>query len=94
MKQGVRCRDCGISCHKHCKDHVVVDCNKRKARKCECMLLLVSVITPPHTCSAKKTDSLVESGETELYGHGDSLLRERLQRAEEVRLLGVKMSLY
>ena len=36
-KQGVRCRDCGISCHKHCKDHVVVDCNKRKARKCECL---------------------------------------------------------
>ena len=37
VKQGVRCRDCGISCHKHCKDHVVVDCNKRKARKCECL---------------------------------------------------------
>jgi Ca2+-binding EF-hand superfamily protein len=34
VKQGVRCRDCGIACHKHCKDHVVVDCNKRKARKC------------------------------------------------------------
>lgn len=67
VKQGVRCRDCGISCHKHCKDHVVVDCNKRKARK------------------SKKTDSLVESGETELYGHGESLLRERLQRAEEAR---------
>jgi hypothetical protein len=33
VRQGVRCRDCGISCHKHCKDHVVVDCNRRKARK-------------------------------------------------------------
>lgn len=33
VKQGVRCKDCGISCHKHCKDHVVVDCSKRKEKK-------------------------------------------------------------
>ncbi len=35
VKQGVRCKDCGISCHKHCKDHVVVDCSKRKEKKSE-----------------------------------------------------------
>lgn len=39
VKQGVRCRDCGIACHKHCKDHVVVDCTKRKERKCKGMTL-------------------------------------------------------
>ena len=33
VKQGVRCKDCGISCHKHCKDYVVVDCSKRKEKK-------------------------------------------------------------
>lgn len=33
VKQGVRCKDCGISCHKHCKDHVVVDCSKRREKK-------------------------------------------------------------
>jgi hypothetical protein len=33
VKQGVRCKDCGISCHKHCKDLVVVDCSKRKEKK-------------------------------------------------------------
>lgn len=71
----------------------MVDCNKRKARKCECMLLPVAVITTLQLHSAKKTDSLVETGETELYGHGESLLRERLQRAEEVRFLGVKVPL-
>ena len=32
VKQGVRCKDCGISCHKHCKDYVVVDCSKRKEK--------------------------------------------------------------
>ena len=30
VKQGVCCKDCGISCHKHCKDYVVVDCNEKK----------------------------------------------------------------
>ena len=57
------------------------------------MLLPVTVITTLPSRSAKKTDSLVETGETELYGHGESLLRERLQRAEEVRFLGVKVPL-
>lgn len=89
VKQGVRCRDCGISCHKHCKDHVVVDCNKRKARKCECMRLPIDLIRTLLLLTAKKTDSLVESEDTEVYGHGDSLLRERLQRAEEVRVFMV-----
>ena len=28
VKQGVKCRDCGIICHKDCKDWVVVDCRK------------------------------------------------------------------
>ena len=37
----------------------------------------------------KKSESLGEAGtepgtDSEVYGHGDSLLRERLQRAEEV----------
>lgn len=88
VKQGVRCRDCGISCHKHCKDHVVVDCNKRKARKSKfvrsCIYFLETEL-PLLSHSAKKSDSLGETGaESEVYGHGDPLLRERLQRAEEV----------
>lgn len=33
VKQGVRCRDCSIACHKHCKDYIVVDCRKRKEKK-------------------------------------------------------------
>ena len=41
----------------------------------------------PSPCnpSAKKTDSAVETGaESELIGHGDSLLMERLLSSEEV----------
>ncbi|XP_006871605.1 PREDICTED: RAS guanyl-releasing protein 4 [Chrysochloris asiatica] len=28
-KQGYRCRDCGLCCHKHCRDQVNVECKKR-----------------------------------------------------------------
>ncbi|XP_051018752.1 RAS guanyl-releasing protein 4 [Acomys russatus] len=28
-KQGYRCRDCGLCCHRHCKDQVGVECKKR-----------------------------------------------------------------
>ncbi|KAL5474699.1 hypothetical protein EMCRGX_G026682 [Ephydatia muelleri] len=30
VKQGVRCKDCSVTCHKYCKDYIVVDCSKRK----------------------------------------------------------------
>ncbi|XP_078389221.1 RAS guanyl-releasing protein 4 [Cetorhinus maximus] len=29
IKQGYRCQDCGINCHKHCRDMVVLECKKR-----------------------------------------------------------------
>lgn len=47
VKQGVRCKDCGISCHKHCKDHVVVDCSKRKEKKSRLMTSYKSVFIIP-----------------------------------------------
>uniref|UniRef100_A0A8C0L077 RAS guanyl releasing protein 4 n=1 Tax=Canis lupus dingo TaxID=286419 RepID=A0A8C0L077_CANLU len=32
-KQGYRCRDCGLCCHKHCRDRVKVECKKRPGVK-------------------------------------------------------------
>ncbi|XP_034879334.1 RAS guanyl-releasing protein 4 isoform X5 [Mirounga leonina] len=32
-KQGYRCRDCGLCCHKHCRDRVKVECKKRPGAK-------------------------------------------------------------
>lgn len=56
VKQGVRCRDCGTACHKHCKDHVVVDCTKRKERKCKGVTLAtVGLIIPPIFLSSQET---------------------------------------
>lgn len=33
IKQGYRCRDCGLCCHKHCRDQVKVECKKRPGAK-------------------------------------------------------------
>eukprot|EP00118_Oscarella_pearsei_P004571 m.19792 g.19792 ORF g.19792 m.19792 type:complete len:673 (+) comp27907_c0_seq1:228-2246(+) len=30
LKQGFKCKECGINCHRHCKDLVVVECRKEK----------------------------------------------------------------
>lgn len=70
VKQGVRCKDCGISCHKHCKDYVVVDCSKRKEKKSK---------------KARATASAPHRSNTELYCDDDTSLKERLQRAEAAR---------
>ncbi len=40
VRQGVRCKDCAISCHKHCKDYVVIDCKKTKEKKSKCMCVI------------------------------------------------------
>ncbi|XP_068848468.1 RAS guanyl-releasing protein 4 [Capricornis sumatraensis] len=32
-KQGYRCRDCGLCCHRHCRDQVKVECKKRPGAK-------------------------------------------------------------
>uniref|UniRef100_A0A8B9JX21 RAS guanyl releasing protein 4 n=1 Tax=Astyanax mexicanus TaxID=7994 RepID=A0A8B9JX21_ASTMX len=29
IKQGYHCKDCGVNCHKHCKDQVAMECLKR-----------------------------------------------------------------
>ena len=29
IKQGVKCKQCGINAHKHCKNRVVVECRKK-----------------------------------------------------------------
>ncbi|XP_076816522.1 RAS guanyl-releasing protein 2-like [Clavelina lepadiformis] len=33
MKQGWKCKDCGINCHKHCKDRIVQECRQKPNSK-------------------------------------------------------------
>ncbi|XP_068115566.1 RAS guanyl-releasing protein 2 [Hyperolius riggenbachi] len=34
-KKGLKCRACGVNCHKHCKDRLAVECKKRSKSVCE-----------------------------------------------------------
>ncbi|XP_063801280.1 RAS guanyl-releasing protein 2 [Pseudophryne corroboree] len=34
-KKGLKCRACGVTCHKHCKDRLSVECKKRSKSVCE-----------------------------------------------------------
>ncbi|XP_064394333.1 RAS guanyl-releasing protein 2-A-like [Halichondria panicea] len=70
VRQGVRCKDCAISCHKHCKDYVVIDCKKTKEKK---------------KGSKGRQASAVNPEGLELYCDDDISLKERLQRAEVAR---------
>lgn len=69
VKQGVRCKDCGICCHRHCKDYVVVDCSRRKEKKPK----------------KSRSQNAVNPHSAELYCDDDISLKERLQRAEAAR---------
>ncbi|XP_078098011.1 RAS guanyl-releasing protein 1-like [Mustelus asterias] len=48
IKQGYRCQDCGINCHKHCRDMVVLECKKRnKSLQSDSTLpMTLSLLTP------------------------------------------------
>lgn len=83
VKQGVRCKDCGISCHKHCKDHVVVDCKKRKEKKSKCFGV-VRVTLFLFCTEATKVRDRSATITAELYYDDDISLKERLARAETV----------
>lgn len=71
VKQGVRCKDCGISCHKHCKDYVVVDCSKRKEKK--------------KIKNRDNRQSNANELSSDVYGDDDISVKERLARAEAAR---------
>ncbi|XP_053575963.1 RAS guanyl-releasing protein 2 [Bombina bombina] len=34
-KKGLKCRACGVTCHKHCKDRLSVECKKRSKSVCD-----------------------------------------------------------
>ncbi|XP_003385782.2 PREDICTED: ras guanyl-releasing protein 3-like [Amphimedon queenslandica] len=69
VRQGVRCKDCGISCHKHCKDYVVVDCSKHTEKKKR----------------ARRYTAVASTSNGEYDVNDELSLKERLRRAESAR---------
>uniref|UniRef100_A0A8C6ASK1 RAS guanyl releasing protein 4 n=1 Tax=Monodon monoceros TaxID=40151 RepID=A0A8C6ASK1_MONMO len=71
-KQGYRCRDCGLCCHKHCRDQVKVECKKRPGAKGDVSPLEAPVPpTPvPHAgCGSEDNFSYTLSLEPETGWH-------------------------
>ncbi|KAK3092337.1 hypothetical protein FSP39_001507 [Pinctada imbricata] len=57
IKQGWKCKDCGINAHKHCKDLVVMECRSKQHAACNRRLDSVSNGPSPHqdlTYSSKR----------------------------------------
>ncbi|KAI1893680.1 hypothetical protein AGOR_G00126190 [Albula goreensis] len=66
IKQGYRCKDCGINCHRHCKDQVGLECNKKRFKvsggSCPCT---------PAPESRPKGNSCSSEEEAFVFPHGE-----------------------
>uniref|UniRef100_A0A8D0PXA5 RAS guanyl-releasing protein 1 n=1 Tax=Sus scrofa TaxID=9823 RepID=A0A8D0PXA5_PIG len=58
IKQGYRCKDCGMNCHKQCKDLVVFECKKRAKNSTAPTENSTSVGPTPNLCSLGAKDLL------------------------------------
>ncbi|KAJ8372759.1 hypothetical protein AAFF_G00277020 [Aldrovandia affinis] len=60
IKQGYRCRDCGINCHRHCKDQVGLECKKRfKVSVGSCPCTPIADIRPKENSWSSEEDTFV-----------------------------------
>ena len=84
VRQGVRCKDCGITCHKHCKDDVVVDCSRHTEKKSECHETCVHKQLFDYTDkrTRRNTGSVSTNGEYDI--DNELSIKARLKRAESV----------
>ncbi|XP_075849172.1 RAS guanyl-releasing protein 4 isoform X1 [Microcebus murinus] len=71
-KQGYRCRDCGLCCHKHCRDQVKVECKRRPGVKSDVGppgAPVPPTPSPPASCGSEENLSDTLSLEPETRCH-------------------------
>ncbi|XP_005399901.1 PREDICTED: RAS guanyl-releasing protein 4 isoform X1 [Chinchilla lanigera] len=71
-KHGYRCRDCGLCCHKHCRDQVKTECKKRPGAKGDAgppETPAPSTPAPPASCGSEENFSYTLSLEPETRCH-------------------------
>ncbi|XP_067831190.1 RAS guanyl-releasing protein 1-like isoform X2 [Heptranchias perlo] len=87
IKQGYRCHDCGINCHKQCRDLVVLECKKRSKTQSDNTLQCPP--TPaPLTATAPKSHSTGNDDDIFMYPHSDSTEHSDDGRDRTIVLMG------
>ncbi|XP_036392359.1 RAS guanyl-releasing protein 4 isoform X2 [Megalops cyprinoides] len=83
IKQGYRCRDCGINCHRHCKDQVGLECKKRfKVSGSSCPCTPAPDIRPKGNSCSSEEDTFVfphSEGAEQSDGEGSQLSHQSTQ---------------
>uniref|UniRef100_A0A8D0Q3Q4 RAS guanyl-releasing protein 1 n=1 Tax=Sus scrofa TaxID=9823 RepID=A0A8D0Q3Q4_PIG len=90
IKQGYRCKDCGMNCHKQCKDLVVFECKKRAKNSTAPTENSTSVGPTPNLCSLGAKDLLHAPEEGPFtFPNGEAVEHSEESKDRTIMLMGV-----
>uniref|UniRef100_A0A9L0K9S0 RAS guanyl-releasing protein 1 n=1 Tax=Equus asinus TaxID=9793 RepID=A0A9L0K9S0_EQUAS len=90
IKQGYRCKDCGMNCHKQCKDLVVFECKKRAKNPAAPTENSTSVGPTSNLCSLGAKDMLHAPEEGPFtFPNGEAVEHSEESKDRTIMLMGV-----
>ncbi|XP_040824436.1 RAS guanyl-releasing protein 1 isoform X2 [Ochotona curzoniae] len=90
IKQGYRCKDCGMNCHKQCKDLVVFECKKRAKNLAASTENSISVGSMSNLCPLGTKDLLHAPEEGSFtFPNGEVLEHSEESKDRTIMLMGV-----
>ncbi|XP_010846230.1 PREDICTED: RAS guanyl-releasing protein 1 isoform X2 [Bison bison bison] len=90
IKQGYRCKDCGMNCHKQCKDLVVFECKKRAKNSAAPTEISTSVGPTSNLCSLGAKDLLHAPEEGPFtFPNGEAAEHSEESKDRTIMLMGV-----
>uniref|UniRef100_F7FFI5 RAS guanyl-releasing protein 1 n=1 Tax=Callithrix jacchus TaxID=9483 RepID=F7FFI5_CALJA len=90
IKQGYRCKDCGMNCHKQCKDLVVFECKKRAKNPVAPTENTTSVGPMSNFCSLGAKDLLHAPEEGPFtFPNGEAVEHSEESKDRTIMLMGV-----
>ncbi|KAL2790340.1 RAS guanyl-releasing protein 1 isoform b [Daubentonia madagascariensis] len=90
IKQGYRCKDCGMNCHKQCKDLVVFECKKRAKNPAAPTENSTSVGPVSNLCSLGAKDLLhAPEGGPFTFSNGEAVEHSEESKDRTIMLMGV-----
>ncbi|XP_068405137.1 RAS guanyl-releasing protein 1 isoform X2 [Eschrichtius robustus] len=90
IKQGYRCKDCGMNCHKQCKDLVVFECKKRAKNSTAPTENSTSVGPASSLCSLGAKDLLHAPEEGHFtFPNGEAVEHNEESKDRTIMLMGV-----